>query len=74
MPTPAKAPHSISNEILLSLATAPLLLGLLAGKTVINLVKTISEASEEILRGDRLPVLDPPVETQPATQPDGSSL
>ncbi len=74
MPTPAKAPHLISNEILLSLATGPLLLGLLAGKTVINLVKTVSEASEEILRGDRLPVLDPTVEAQPTAQSDASSL
>ncbi|NEQ24322.1 MAG: hypothetical protein F6K28_35415 [Microcoleus sp. SIO2G3] len=64
MPTPANRP--VSNEILLSLATAPLLLGLLAGKTIANLVKSASEASEEILRGDRLPFL----ETPPASADD----
>ncbi|MBD2092866.1 hypothetical protein H6F67_23740 [Microcoleus sp. FACHB-1515] len=55
MPT---SQRPIPNEILLSLATAPLLIGLLAGKTIANLVKSASEASEEILRGDRLPFLD----------------
>jgi len=56
----------ISNEILLSLATAPLLFGLLAGKTIANLVQSASEASEEILRGDRLPFLDVPVDSDRA--------
>lgn len=60
MPNPTQRP--IPNEILLSLAAAPLLLGLLAGKTIANLVKSASEASEEVLRGDRLPFLDSPAD------------
>lgn len=59
MPT---TPRPVSSDILLSLATAPLLIGLLAGKTIANFVKSASEASEEILRGDRLPFLDAPVD------------
>lgn len=62
MPTTPRSisPRPIPNDILLSLATAPLLIGLLAGKTIATLLKSASEASEEILRGDRLPFLDPP--------------
>lgn len=66
MPTPAKASRFVSNEILLSLATAPLLLGLLASKAAADLLKTVSESSEELLRGDRLPFLDAaPTQTTP---------
>ncbi len=42
---------------LLSLATAPLLVGLVGSRLISNFILELSESSEEILRGDRLPVL-----------------
>lgn len=48
----------ISSELLLGLATAPLLVGLLASKALAELVQDLGQASEEVFRGDRLPVLD----------------
>jgi hypothetical protein len=48
------------TQILLSLTTAPLLLGLLGAKALVELMKTIGQASEEVFRGDRLPVLNQP--------------
>lgn len=48
----------ISSELLLGFATAPLLVGLLAGKALAELMQDLGQASEEVFRGDRLPVLD----------------
>jgi hypothetical protein len=48
----------ISPDLLLSLATAPLLVGLLTSKAFAELIQDVGQASEEIFRGDRLPVLD----------------
>jgi hypothetical protein len=48
----------ISSELLLGLATAPLLVGLLASKALADLMQDLGLASEEVFRGDRLPVLD----------------
>jgi len=48
----------ISSELLLGLATAPLLVGLLASKALAELMQDIGQSSEEVFRGDRLPVLD----------------
>jgi hypothetical protein len=48
----------ISSELLLGFATAPLLVGLLASKALAELMQDLGQASEEVFRGDRLPVLD----------------
>lgn len=48
----------ISSELLLGIATAPLLVGLLASKALAELMQDIGQSSEEVFRGDRLPVLD----------------
>jgi len=45
------------HELLLSVATVPLLGGLVAGRVVAELVMGLSQASEEVFRGDRLPIL-----------------
>jgi hypothetical protein len=45
------------TQILLSLGTAPLLLILIGGKAVATAMTELGQASEEIFRGDRLPVL-----------------
>jgi hypothetical protein len=46
-----------SSDILISLATAPLLITLVGGKALAEFMKEVGQASEEIFRGDRLPVL-----------------
>jgi len=48
---------SIPKELLLQLGTGSLLLGLIGSKAVAQAAKAIGEASEEVFRGDRLPVL-----------------
>ncbi|MBW4496248.1 MAG: hypothetical protein KME26_24870 [Oscillatoria princeps RMCB-10] len=52
------------SDMLLSLATVPVLLGLWGGKALTALMRDIGEASEEVFRGQRLPVLNFP--TAPA--------
>lgn len=47
----------LPTKILLSLSTAPFLLILLGGKTLTGLMQEMGQATEEIFRGDRLPVL-----------------
>ncbi len=49
----------------LSLSTAPLLLGILSEKALAQWLQTAGEASEEILRGDRLPILPFPHSSTP---------
>ena len=55
---------SIPSEILLPLGTGVMLIGLLGGKTVTQTLQALGQASEEIFRGDRLPNLKFPVETE----------
>ena len=45
------------HDLLLSAATVPLLAGLVAGRFVSELMMGLSQASEEVFRGDRLPIL-----------------
>ena len=47
----------IPTDILLSLTTGPLLLGILCGKATLDFMQSLGEASEEIFRGDRLPAI-----------------
>ena len=46
--------------IALSLATVPFLCGLLVAHTIAQGLGELGEASEEIFRGDRLPILNFP--------------
>lgn len=55
---------TIPTEILLSLATGPLLVGILAAKASLEFLQAIGSASEEVFRGASLPYLDFP-DTQP---------
>ncbi len=48
---------TIPTEFFLSLATAPTLLGILALGAVSSWLQTTGIASEEVFRGERLPVL-----------------
>lgn len=58
----------VHPELLLSLAAAPLLLALVGGRVLTKAVQELGVFSEEIFRGDRLPVLHFPSET--ALHPD----
>lgn len=51
----------VSAEFLISLATGPLLLGILSAKSLSEVVQQIGLASEEMFRGERLPVLKMPI-------------
>lgn len=57
---------AIPSEVLLSLAAAPLLVGLRAGQALAKFLQEVGEASEEVFRGDRLPVLNFPTAEAPA--------
>ena len=45
-------------ETMLAVSTLPLIVGLLITKTVSDAVIGLGQASEELFRGDRLPVLN----------------
>ncbi|BDI15787.1 hypothetical protein ANSO36C_15890 [Nostoc cf. commune SO-36] len=47
---------------LLQIGTASILLLLITGKTTVRALEAVGEASEELFRGDRLPILDFPDE------------
>lgn len=64
---------SISSDILLSLATAPLLLGLYAGQNLAKFWQEVGEASEEVFRGERLPILNFPSVATPASNSESES-
>ncbi|QYO63509.1 hypothetical protein [Leptolyngbya sp. 7M] len=53
MPTSNKLPIGI----LLSLSTAPLLLVLIGSRALAKMVQDMGQTSEEVFRGERLPVL-----------------
>lgn len=55
---------TIPQATLLQLSTGPVLLALLGGKAFSETLQAIGKASEEVFRGDRLPVLKFPVETE----------
>lgn len=44
-------------QILLSVGTAPLLLALIGEKMLSKAIDELGQASEELFRGDRLPIL-----------------
>jgi hypothetical protein len=55
-----KADPDLSSDWLLSVATAPVLLGLWGARVLNHWLQDLGEVSEEIWRGDRLPVLNFP--------------
>jgi len=58
----------IPTEIRLTLATGPLLLGVLCGKRALEFFQALGEASEEVFRGDRLPAIEFPDRAQKQTE------
>jgi hypothetical protein len=51
---------TIPSTLIVGCATVPLLFGLLSARAAADLMMTIGSASEEVFRGDRLPVLNFP--------------
>jgi len=58
----------VSPELLLSLATAPLLVALVGSKALAEAIRELGLLSEEIFRGNGLPVLNFPSAAR--TNPD----
>ena len=55
---------SIPSGVLLQLGTGAMVLGVLGSKAVDQALQGIGQASEEVFRGDRLPLLKFPVKTE----------
>jgi hypothetical protein len=55
--------YGVPADVVLSMATAPVLFALWGGKVVTTLLQEMGQASEEVFRGDRLPVLNFPATT-----------
>lgn len=55
-----KSGSEMPTDLLLSLATGPMILGILAAQAVGSWLQSAGLASEEVFRGDRLPVLHVP--------------
>jgi hypothetical protein len=64
---PSTAPK-FSVDIALSLAVPPMLVGLMGAKLMADLMLSVGQASEEIFRGDRLPVLKVPMSDRATTE------
>jgi hypothetical protein len=69
-PSELLAPLNIPSESVIAGMTLPMLLGLVGGKAIAEGLQSLGQASEEIFRGDRLPLLHFPVE--PTTDPQES--
>jgi|GEM_PF-1587989 len=52
--------HRIFAEVLVSLTTGPVLLGILGTRTAATFLQDIGQVSEELFRGERLPLLNFP--------------
>lgn len=59
---------NISSESLIAWLTLPALIGLVGGKALADGLKNLGQASEEVFRGDRLPLLHFPVTGDAAEQ------
>jgi hypothetical protein len=56
---------TIPQSILLQMGTTSVIMLVLAQKTATETLNAIGQASEELLRGDRLPILDFPKDNYP---------
>ena len=50
---------TLAGDAIVSVATIPLLVGVLAVKAGADVMQAVGKASEDIFQGDRLPVLKP---------------
>lgn len=69
-PSPTKAPlPPLLIQGLISLTTGPLLVALVGGKILADAAQDLGQLSEELFRGDRLPLLKTPVSQPSAPDP-----
>lgn len=61
---------TLAGDALLSIATIPLLAGVLTAKAIGSMMEGIGNVSEDIFRGDRLPVLKTPPTAQSSVDAD----
>lgn len=54
---------SLPQQIVLQFSVGPVILALLGGRAAAQLLQAVGEESEEIFRGERLPVLSFPLRT-----------
>ncbi len=66
--TSQASPVKMPSDWLISLATAPVLLLLGGSKVLADAVLDLSQTSEELFRGDRLPVLHFPQKHNPENE------
>lgn len=69
MPSPPH-PSQPWTDMVVSLATAPVLLALVGGRAIADLIHQAGLVSEELFRGDRLPVIPTPPETEVINTPE----
>ncbi|AUT04037.1 hypothetical protein CLI64_28685 [Nostoc sp. CENA543] len=55
---------TIPQSLLVQMGSASILMLLSAGKVSVNALESIGQASEELFRGDRLPILPFPDDTE----------
>lgn len=55
---------TIPQSVLLQAGTGTVLMALLGAKAFSETLQAIGQASEEVFRGDRLPILEFPVQTE----------
>lgn len=55
---------SIPSEILLQFSAGAMLMGLVGAKAIAQTQEALGQASEEVFRGDRLPILKFPEQTE----------
>jgi hypothetical protein len=59
---------SIPQSLLLEIGTASILLLLTTGQTTLKALESLGQASEEVFRGDRLPILPFPENNESGNQ------
>lgn len=69
-PTPTSAMPNVSPALLVSLAATPWLIAIVTANTASSWLEQLGLASEEIFRGDRLPVLHLPIDAVSAIDRD----
>ncbi len=69
-PTPTSGIPIVSPALLVSLAATPWLVAIVTANTAGSWLERLGLASEEIFRGDRLPVLHLPIDEVSATNQD----
>jgi hypothetical protein len=60
--TQPATPQLIAPSLLVSLAATPCLLAIVALRATSELLERVGQTSEEIFRGDRLPVIHVPID------------